>query len=201
MEIRLRRRSFSADQRTRHVLPKRFCGKAEKLSDLDLFRGNNLWREQARSSSENVKLENLEGKWDPSSSFRLPPSSFEAYTDRNDTNSQTKNKVLVAEVSIKHPWEILAHFKYGDWNECPPAEEHCALWQYWNSMYEAHIVYVTHNVVEAKVLKPPTTQQKATELAWEYYSYCPDIVHQDMETVSNLAVSLLNRKSWSFWWD
>jgi hypothetical protein len=57
------------------------------------------------------------------------------------------------------------------------------------------------DVVECVVTKPPTDRNAATNLAWEQYWYCVDIVEQGCESVSNLAATLLNSPYWYFWWD
>lgn len=109
--------------------------------------------------------------------------------------------VLVAQISVSEPWEIPAKFKYGDWNECPKPEVHCALWRYWYKKFGAEIVGISHDVIEAKVSNPPKTKDEAMELAWAQYLYCNDIVDQGVETVANLAAILMGHENWYFWWD
>ncbi|TGK01658.1 DUF4253 domain-containing protein [Leptospira semungkisensis] len=110
-------------------------------------------------------------------------------------------KVTVAHVSVAHPWEIPAKLKYGGWNECPEPAIHCALWKRWHERYGAEIVGCSHNVIEAIVARPPINQADALALAWEQFFYCPDIVYQGVASVSNLASTLMNHKTWYFWWD
>ncbi len=57
------------------------------------------------------------------------------------------------------------------------------------------------DVIEMRVARPPTTREDAMALANEQYAYCEDIVHQGVESLSNLAATLLNGTVWFFWWD
>jgi hypothetical protein len=60
---------------------------------------------------------------------------------------------------------------------------------------------VTHDVLEFRVARPPTSRDAALALAESQYYYCPDIVEQGMESIEALALSLLKSKIWYFWWD
>jgi hypothetical protein len=78
---------------------------------------------------------------------------------------------------------------------------HVALLKRWQEAYGAEVVVVLPDVLELQVQHPPATRAAAFELAWEQYLYCPDIVIQGTQTLSNLAASLLNASIWFFWWD
>jgi hypothetical protein len=43
--------------------------------------------------------------------------------------------------------------------------------------------------------------EEARRLAHEQFIYCADIVHQGVQTESNLAQTLLGSGNWFFWWD
>lgn len=116
-------------------------------------------------------------------------------------SGQAHEKLIGVIIESKDSWEIPAHFSYGDWNDCPSPELHCAIWRYWQEKYGAHIVGVSNDVIEAFIINPPTSKDAAMELAIEQYLYCPDIVDQGVETISNLASSLMNHQVWYFWWD
>jgi hypothetical protein len=120
---------------------------------------------------------------------------------RDPLSGEPLPAVLVARLEVEAPWHLPARFGYGGWNECPPPEVHCALWQRWLGAYEAHIVGMSHDVIEARVLAPPRTQEQCIALAWEHYSYCSDIVLQGTETISQLAAALQDHDVWYFWWD
>jgi hypothetical protein len=102
---------------------------------------------------------------------------------------------------IEHPWHLPAKLKYGNWNECPPAEVHCAIHRDWQKRFGAEIAGVSGDIVECIVTNPPQDEQQAMDLAWEQYLYCQDIVIQGCETISNLAATLLKSPYWYFWWD
>lgn len=116
------------------------------------------------------------------------------------TGEQLK-EVIGTRLIISEPWQIPACFNYGGWNDCPPAEVHCAIWKYWEEKYGAKIIGVSHDVIEAVVEKPPTNQQEAMQLAWQQYLYCFDLVEQGVENVANLASAIINHQYWFFWWD
>lgn len=104
-------------------------------------------------------------------------------------------------VKVEHNWHIPALLKYGGWNKCPSSEVHCMLWQYWEAKYQAKIVGISHDTIEAHVANPPVSKEEAIELAIEQYLYCNDIVDQGCESIANLASSIMNSNVWFFWWD
>ena len=117
------------------------------------------------------------------------------------TTGQILAEVNAVELEVSSSWHIPALLNFGGWNECPEPEIHCAIWQYWQKTYDAHIVAVSHDVIEAKVFRPPRTRDQAMELAWQQYLYCTDIVDQGVQSLSNLAASLIDHDLWYFWWD
>lgn len=103
----------------------------------------------------------------------------------------------MAEIQVENPWDVLAHFEYRVWYESLYLKEHCAMWRQWYEKYDAHVVSVTHEHLEAKVLRPPTTRKQAMELAWEHHYYCSDTA----DCIADHAVSILGSDYWRFWWD
>ena len=97
--------------------------------------------------------------------------------------------------------EVPAHVRYGGWNECPPPENHVAMHKRWQDRYGARIASMTFDVIECTVERPPESREDAMVLAREQFIYCPDIVHQGVETVENLAATLRGSRTWYFWWD
>jgi hypothetical protein len=73
--------------------------------------------------------------------------------------------------------------------------------KHWLERYQAEVVGMTHDVIEMRVGRPPTTRDDARELARQQYYYCTDIVSQGVETVDALAACLLRGRVWYFWWD
>lgn len=136
------------------------------------------------------------GEWPSSSPGK---AGFSLHTDI--LSQKTLASALVAQHDLQHSWELPATSHFGGWNECPDPEVHCAIWRYWQEKYDAHIVGMSSDVLEAVVLKPPSDKESCLELAWEQYIYCCDIVDQGVQTVANLASLLLGSESWYFWWD
>jgi len=118
-----------------------------------------------------------------------------------DLQGRPLKQALVAEIDCGEAWQIPAYLGFGNWNDCPPPEDHCALWRVWQERYDAHIIGVSHDVVEAVVRRPPTDRRGALELAHQQYVYCPDLVDQGMGEIELLAALLLRGTSWFFWWD
>ena len=112
-----------------------------------------------------------------------------------------KSEVYLGLATIDEPWQLPAILKFGDWDECPPAEVHCAFHREWQKKFGAEIVGMSASVMECTVADPPTNRADAVRLAREQYWYCRGIVEQGCESVSNLAATLLNSPYWYFWWD
>ena len=110
--------------------------------------------------------------------------------------------IVLAEIPVKHPWEVFAYLPFGGWNECPANEEHMAVAKYWFEKYGAVPALMTHDVLEYGL---PTVygipREQALDLALEQYAYCNDIVDQGVETIGRLADGLSKSFYWYFWWD
>lgn len=57
------------------------------------------------------------------------------------------------------------------------------------------------DVIECAVRNPPADQQAATDLAYEQYCYCGDIVEQGCGSVMNLAANRQYSPYWYSWWN
>lgn len=108
--------------------------------------------------------------------------------------------MLLAEIPVKHPWEVFAYLPFGGWNECPDTPGLMAAAKYWNEKYGAVPAVMTHDVLQFTVPAPVDSEQ-AMELALEQYAWCPDIVDQGCESVGALADGLAQSTVWFFWWD
>lgn len=109
--------------------------------------------------------------------------------------------VSIARLPTKDPTEIPAYLNFGGWNENPAPQYHVAALRSWHERYGAVPVLMSSNVLELRVLRRPETRDEAMELALEHYHYCEDIVTQGVETIPNLAASLMVSDWWYFWWD
>ena len=139
----------------------------------------------------------------------LPRGDWPEYAEPSDEFSipydvltrKPQKSVHIGLVPTVTGWEAPAFLKFGSWNACPHPEHHVAVMKYWHSQYGTEVVGITHDIVEMLVARPPRSRKKALELAREQYLYCEDIVDQGTETIDNLAATLLNGKTWYFWWD
>jgi Domain of unknown function (DUF4253) len=109
--------------------------------------------------------------------------------------------VWIALIPTTFSWQVPAFLKFGNWNSCPLPEVHVCLMNYWFEKYGAEVIGISHDVVEMQIKNPPSDRESAFRLAQEQYLYCADIVDQGCETLNNLAATLLNGKTWYFWWD
>ncbi len=122
-------------------------------------------------------------------------------THLDSRQQNPKEWIFIAIIPDRNAHHIPAHFNYGGWNDCPAPAAHVALWRYWQERYQAEIVCVTHDVIEAKVKNPPKTYEAAMVLAREQFIYCGDIIHQGVGSLEGLATLLQNGRTWYFWWD
>lgn len=110
--------------------------------------------------------------------------------------------LILAEIPVRHPWEIFAWLPFGNWNECPDTPELMAVAKHWFALHGAVPAVMTHDVLEFD-LPAPVEREQAMQLALEQYAWCPDAVEQGPEgcTVGMLADTLAQSKVWYFWWD
>lgn len=120
-----------------------------------------------------------------------------------DFETRNTTPLILAEIPVKHPWEVFAWLPFGGWNECPDTPELMAVSKYWFEQYGAVPAVMTHDVLEFDV-PAPVRQEDAIQLALEQYVWCPDRVDQctgDDACVGNLADTLTKSHCWYFWWD
>jgi len=128
-----------------------------------------------------------------------PVSEFSAHLDI--LSREPYAEIMIALVPTPHPWEVPAWLQTGGWNACPNPEVHVRLMENWFVRYGAELVALTHDVIELAVARPVNDLEEARELARVQYAYCPDIVDQGVQSIENLAQTLLGSTVWYFWWD
>ena len=125
---------------------------------------------------------------------------FIGYCSFSDRNLEAD--VLLLELPVRHPWEIIGYLPMGGWNECPAPEEMISICKYWYEKYNAIPAVFTHDVME---FYAPARLNGADSLeaAKEHYAFCVDRVDQGPQTykLSELAAGLENSDVWYFWWD
>lgn len=129
------------------------------------------------------------------------PEETGIVTHLNLSLGKPKKKVFVALIPVEQSYEAFAHLNWGGWNDCPIPQDQCAIHRYWKEKYGSEVVSITGDVVQCVVANPPRDQEEALALAREQYLYCYDIVEQGTGTIAALAASLINAKTWYFWWD
>jgi hypothetical protein len=128
-----------------------------------------------------------------------PTSEFTTHLDI--LSRKPYPEVLIGLVPTPDPWEVPAWLYTGGWNACPEAEVHIRLMETWFVRYGAELVGLTHDVIELAIARPVQEIEEARELALTQYAYCPDIIDQGVQTIENLAQTLLGSSVWYFWWD
>lgn len=109
-------------------------------------------------------------------------------------------EVFFALVPVREPWHVSAHLRTRGWGSCPDAPVHVAALRRWYERYGARMTTLSDGVVELAVSRPPATLEDARVLALEHFIYCPDVIHQGMRSLGNLAGALQNSPRWYFWW-
>lgn len=110
--------------------------------------------------------------------------------------------LLILLLPTRNPWEACAYVPFGGWNACPSDHEHVAIHKYWFEKHGAEPAYMTGDVLQFTVARPPTDRTTSDMLAREQCLYTAgDLVTQGTETLANLSAALLNGRAWFFWWD
>jgi len=137
----------------------------------------------------------VHGSWpelSPSNDFLIP---------LDQRKKKPHERIWIAVVHVEHPWEAAAAIGFGAWNACPTPEEHVGVMRYWSERWGAEPVGIAADTVEMLVARPPTSRDAALALAEEQFAYCEDIVTQGVGTVEALAATLVDGRTWFFWWD
>lgn len=124
-------------------------------------------------------------------------NGFHGYWDYRTRNTCP---MILAEIPVKHPWEIFAYLPFGGWNECPDTPTLMAVAKYWFESHGAVPAVITHDVLEF-ILPTAVDRVAATALAAEQFVFCSDIVEQSDLSLGMLANLLTKSNLWYFWWD
>ena len=116
--------------------------------------------------------------------------------------NKLEEDVLLLEIPVKNPWEIIAYLPMGGWNDCPAPEEMISVCKYWYEKYQAVPAAFTSDVMEFYA-PAKLNGVDSLEAAREHYAFCTDRVEQGTQTykISELAAGLEESDVWSFWWD
>ncbi|MGW7049313.1 DUF4253 domain-containing protein [Streptomyces avermitilis] len=79
----------------------------------------------------------------------------------------------------------------------------CAVLRSWEDRFGIRVVALTFDQLVLSVAAPPTTPAEAEAVAAEHFAFCPDNItrghHKTLRAYA--AHEVLNRRTWSFWWD
>jgi hypothetical protein len=104
----------------------------------------------------------------------------------------------LALVPVQRPADALAAIGWmGAVNSFTPVELVPYL-RSWEERFDARVVALGFDTVHVAVARPPAETDKA---AAEVYMFCPDIVHQGIGSVEELAATMIPSPYWYFWWD
>lgn len=117
----------------------------------------------------------------------------------DDYNSS--DAAILAEIPVSEPWQALAWFPFGGWNDCPSKKAFVSVGKYWFKQYGAAPAFITYNTIEMTAPQPVEGTQ-SLHLAKEQHTFCPDILAQTgLSTINDLADSLRKSTVWHFWWN
>lgn len=111
-------------------------------------------------------------------------------------------EVVLFQIPVKNPWELIAWIPTGGWNECLNPKEMMAVAKYWYEQYGAVPAVFTNNILEFYLGKA-VSSDAVTVLASEHVALCPARMSYGTKThtISEIAACLLEEHIWTFWWD
>lgn len=171
--------AIRAERRLLLSLPLRENPAAERMRERWGVNGGCPWNEIGAPAGGEV-LDRFVGYWDYGTKKTVP--------------------LLLAEIPVKHPWEVFAWLPFGGWNECPDTVGQMEMAKYWFTRHGAVPAVVTSDVLEY-ILPAPAAKEEAARLALEQYAFCADIVDQGVGSLEALADGLARSDHWYFWWD
>lgn len=95
--------------------------------------------------------------------------------------------------------EIPAYLRAGGWNAVPDSANLVAALRSWRDRYGAELVGFTHDTMDFRVKRLPTSREEALDLAREHYLFCTDTLGE--LTLRERAALLIENDWWFFWWD
>lgn len=164
---------------------------AERAQQLDV----DAWlAERVRSRPDHYAIGQVDLPWDGTQ------RTLARFVPAHNHRGQPYSEVFFGLIPVAAPWLVPTHLRTAGYGSCPDAVVHTALFRRWHERYGAAVTTIADGVVELHVERPPTSMEAARELAIEHFVYCPDVLHQGLETIGNLAAILLQGHLWYFWW-
>ena len=130
--------------------------------------------------------------------------NLDLFTSFWNYDTRLTKEVILAKIPTDKPWELAAWLPMGGFNDCPSPAEQVAVLKYWYEKYAAIPAVVSYETWEFGIKQPIASKEEALALALEHLGFCYDRIMQyggyDY-TVGKLASTLMNSKTWYFWWD
>lgn len=108
-------------------------------------------------------------------------------------------RFAMAKVPIERASDIFNKIPIGGWKNCPTAEKHKAIAEYWYEKYGAVPCLLSYDIVVYYVPNP-IDYQGSFELAVEQTAYDIDLI-QGHENIWALAKYIDRSAFWYFWWE
>ncbi len=171
--------------------------KEEELAK-ELGNGKEILEERFKEYTEDISED-----WINEVSNENWADEFDGDGSINEFTFLDVKEIVLFEVPTKNPWEVIAWFPMGGWNECPWVDDMMAISHYWYEKYHAFPAVITRDVLQYFVENPVDNEEEALELAKEHYAFCTDRLDQGTAsgTINEVADSLIDSKVWFFWWD
>jgi len=171
--------------------------KEEELAK-ELRNGKEILEERFKEYTEDISED-----WINEVSNENWEDEFDGDGSINEFTFLDVKEIVLFEVPTKNPWEVIAWFPMGGWNECPWVDDMMAISHYWYEKYHAFPAVITRDVLQYFVENPVDNEEEALELAKEHYAFCTDRLDQGTAsgTINEVADSLIDSKVWFFWWD
>lgn len=171
-----------------------------KLLSGDMSKGKTILKERFESCYIGYKEFNEEAI-DIYGDFndRVKPQTTFSMLDKKYCDKA--EKLLLMKIPTDKSWQVFAWIPFGNWNECPEAEDLMSVCKYWYDLYGAVPAVLESDTLQMYVPEPIKDKDTALKLAKEQYGFCADIVKQGTGTIKALASTLLDSTVWFFWWD
>ncbi len=123
---------------------------------------------------------------------------------KKELNSfQRRGELILFEIPVIHPWEVIAWMPIGGWNCCPDAVEMMTFCKKWYQECGAIPAVFSYNTLEFRIERPVKEKSLAWELAKEHYLFCNDCADfcTEIGLLRDIASSICQADTWFFWWD
>lgn len=163
--------------------------RAERL-DVDAWMAQRM-----RASPGLYAVEAVDRPWD-GARRRVEP-----FLPAYDHRGRPYPEIIFALMPVPFPWYVPTHMRTPGVGTCPDSAVQMALFRRWYERHGAILCTIGDGIVELQVDRPVTDPEAARQLALEQFFFCPELVHQGVLSLGNLAASLMTNRTWYFWWE